>query len=291
MANVLTASKAAYRLTHILNHFAEHHGTPRFPVDVIALAKDAANQFGWDDPISEVQAADINNFEGALFPSEGKCEWLLLYNERMKSEGRIRFTQAHELGHYLLHRRLHDSFTCTESDVLNLETDEANLEAEADSFASTLLMPLDDFRNQLDGTADFDSIGACAERYGVSLTAATLRWLKHTDQHAVLVVHRDGFMRWAFSSEPAARSGAFFKTRRRAIAVPEGSMATDSSISHQRTGIETSARIWFPNAHDDMSLREMKISSADYDSIMTLLILPKGSTVWAPRTEHNKGFS
>lgn len=282
MANDLTASKAAYRFTHILNYFAEHHGTPRFPVDVVALAKDAANQFGWDDPIAEVQAADIRNFEGALFPSEGKREWLLLYNEKMKSEGRIRFTQAHELGHYLLHRRLRDSFTCTESDVVNLETDDATIEAQADSFASTLLMPLDDFRAQMSGPPDFDTIGACAERYGVSLTAAALRWLKHTDKHAVLVVHRDGFMNWAFSSEPAARNGAFFKTRSQTIAVPDGSLAADASTPHERIGIETSARTWFPHAHADMSLREMKITSSEYDSIMTLLILPRGASVWQP---------
>src|SRR6516225_6148907 len=104
MADELTASKAAYRLTRILNLFAEHHGTPRFPVDVVALAKDAANQFRWADPIVKVQAESIKNFEGALIPSEGKREWLLLYNKNLRSKGRIRFTQAHELGHYLLHR-------------------------------------------------------------------------------------------------------------------------------------------------------------------------------------------
>lgn len=282
MANDLTASKAAYRFTHILNYFAEHHGTPRFPVDVVALAKDAANQFGWDDPITEVSAANIRNFEGALYPSEGKREWLLLYNEKIRSQGRIRFTQAHELGHYLLHRHVRDSFTCSESDVINLETDDATIEAQADSFASTLLIPLDDFRAQMAGAADFNALGACAERYGVSLTAAALRWVKHTDKHAVLIVHRDGFMDWAFSSARAAKNGAFFRTRTQTSAVPDGALAADASIPHERAGAEISARTWFPHAPVDLSLQEMKISANEYDSIMTLLILPRGTSVWKP---------
>ena len=191
MADGLTASKAAYKFTHVLDLFAAHHGAPRFPVDVIALAKDAANQFGWSDPISEVRAEDIKRFEGALIPGEGRREWLLLYNHNIKAEGRIRFTQAHELGHYLLHRHAQESFACAEKDVVNLEPDETTIEAQADVFASTLLMPLNDFRAQMSGAADFESIGTCARRYGVSLTAAALRWLRHTDVPAVLVVHRD----------------------------------------------------------------------------------------------------
>ncbi|MBN8886833.1 MAG: ImmA/IrrE family metallo-endopeptidase [Rudaea sp.] len=285
MADELTASKAAYRFTRILNLFAEYHGTPRFPIDIVALAKDAANQFHWSDPITKVQAESIKNFEGALIPSEGRRDWLLLYNSNLKSEGRIRFTQAHELGHYLLHRHQRDSFSCTEGDLINLETDDATIEAQADSFASTLLMPLDDFRGQMNGSADFDCLGACAARYGVSLTATTLRWLKHTEHHAILVVHRDGYMNWAFSSGPALKSGAFFKTRNQTIAIPNDTLAADMGVSHERTGVEIAARKWFPHAPADFSLREMKITSNEYDAVMSLLVLPKGEKVWKPKDE------
>jgi hypothetical protein len=258
----------------------------RFPVDVVALAKDAANQFRWNDPITKVQAEDIKNFEVALIPSEGKREWLLLYNKKLSSQGRIRFTQAHELGHYLLHRHLRDSFNCTEGDLINLETDEATIESQADSFASTILMPLDDFRAQMIGSADFEGLGACAARYGVSLTAATLRWLKHTEHQAVLIVHRDGYMNWAFSSTPAVKNGAFFRTRSETIAVPDGTLAADTSVQHERAGTEVAARAWFPHAPTDLSLREMKITSNEYDAVMSLLVLPRDANVWKPRDEY-----
>jgi hypothetical protein len=282
MAEALTASKAAYKFTHVLNRFAEFHGTDRFPVDVVALAKDAANQFNWNDPITEVQAADIKGFEGALFPDDDKRKWLLLYNHKLKSPGRIRFTQAHELGHYLLHRQQQDSFSCSSKDLINLDTDEKTIEAQADSFASTLLMPLDDFRIQMDGTIDFESLGACADRYGVSLTAAALRWLKDTDKQAVLIVHRDGYVDWAFSSRPALKNGAFFRSRQLPVDIPPGSLAANETVTHDRAGTEIRASTWFPHAPVDLPLREMKITADGYDSIMTLLVLPRGASVWQP---------
>ena len=285
MTDGLTSSKAAYRLTHVLNAVAGAHGMPRFPVDVISLAKESAAIFRFPDPITAVQAADIKSFEGALYADDEKRSWLLLYNNRLKSPGRIRFTQAHELGHYLLHRSLRSSFECSESDMVDLTQDAATLEAQADDFASTVLMPLDDFRSHMGGSSDFEALGACADRYGVSLTAATLRWLKHTDASAVLVVHRDGFLLWAYPSNAAYNGGAFFKTRGNAIAIPHASIAADASIKSDRIGTEIAAEAWFPHAHRDLLIREMKICADQFDYVMTLLVLPRSSDVWKPRAE------
>lgn len=288
MADALTPSTAAYKFTHVLNAFSLAHGTPRFPVDVVALAKDAANQHQWKDPITEVQAADLRNFEGALFPDDDRRRWLLLYNNKLTSPGRIRFTQAHELGHYMLHRQRQDQFSCSTDDVNNRGEDETDIEFQADAFAANLLMPLDDFRTQMDGAADLNALGACAERYGTSLTATILRWLKYTEKKAVLVVHRDGFMDWAFSSKPAARSGAFYKTRHCVNEIPSQSLAADDNVLHERAGSETAARTWFPHAPNGLSLREMKITANEYETVMTLLVLPSGADVWAPRNNWSK---
>jgi Zn-dependent peptidase ImmA (M78 family) len=64
----------------------------------------------------------------------------------LTSPGRIRFTQAHELGHYILHRLECDHFECTDKDMLSSAPGIRNNEAESDLFASCLLMPLDDYR-------------------------------------------------------------------------------------------------------------------------------------------------
>jgi len=106
-----TPQRAAIRLVRIAEAFSAAHGLPRFPIEVQPLALEAANIFGWDDPITAVQAAPIKSFEGALFPDDDRRRWLLLYNESLLSKGRVRFTQAHELGHYILHRMKRDGFS------------------------------------------------------------------------------------------------------------------------------------------------------------------------------------
>jgi hypothetical protein len=246
------------------------------------LALEVGNIFKWQDHIAEVKAENLKTFEGALFPNSDGSKWMLLYNKSIKSPGRIRFTQAHELGHYILHRKLKDNFQCSESDMIDQDQDEVGMESQADSFASTLLMPLDDFRSQLGDQASFEAIQRCADRYGVSLTAATLRWLQYTDQNAVIVVHRDGYMLWAVSSRAARRQGAFFRTRTQTIPVPNGALATNNAVETEHLGQEVDARIWFPHAESGTFLREMKICADHYDFIMTLLVLPRKASVWKP---------
>jgi hypothetical protein len=249
---------------------------------------EAARIFNWDDPIAEVQAAAIHRFEGALYPSEDRRRWLLLYNDQLRSAGRIRFTQAHELGHYILHRLIRDRFECSDTDMIDLVQDEVDIESQADSFASSILMPLDDFRAKLPDAATFESLTTCANRYGVSLTAVTLRWLSYTKQNAVLAVHRDGFMLWAKSSKPAFKAGAFFRTKQQVVAVPAKSLAADPLIDREVSGVEMDARVWFPHAENGLSLREMKISADNYDFVMTLLVLPRSASVWRPRHEDDE---
>jgi hypothetical protein len=277
-----TPTRAAIRITKQLNVFAEYHGTPRFPVNVLELAVEAANLFGWPDPITEVKAASIPGFEGALFADDDKSRWMLLYNQGLTSPGRIRFTQAHELGHYILHRSECDRFECTDKDMLNWSSEERDIEAESDMFASYLLMPLDDYREQIKSAPiSLDMFGHCADRYGVSLTAAILKWLDCTEESAMLIMSKDGFIDWACSSTRARKAGAFFRTRNTApIALPEQSLAANDAITQDRAGKEVAASIWFPKAEEQFSLREMKLRADQYDATLTVLVLPKHAKAW-----------
>jgi len=277
-----TPTRAAIRLTKQLNVFAEYHGTPRFPVDVTALARDAANLFTWNDPITEVTPASIPGFEGALFANDDRTKWMLLYNEKLTSPGRIRFTQAHELGHYILHRLERDSFQCTDKDMLDWFSEQRNIEAESDLFASYLLMPLDDYRVQVQSAPiNLDLFSHCADRYGVSLTAGILKWLEHTEESAVFVMSRDGYIDWARSSQPAMRAGAFFKTKNSApIPLPSKSIAADEQVEQEKSGREIASIVWFPEAEERFQLREMKLRADQYDATLTLLHLPRSAKAW-----------
>lgn len=264
MTELWTPQRAANRLAKLAEVFSAAHGVHRFPVDVPSLALETARIFGWSDPITQVQAANIKGLDGALFPGYGRKEWLLLYNEMVSSPGRVRFTQAHELGHYILHRQARESFQCSDADMLNWSRDDKDIEGQADLFASYLLMPLDDYRKQVTTVVDLELLGHCADRYGVSLTAAILKWLQYTDEKAVLVISKDGFINWAWSSESAAKAGAFFRTRNSVIPVPDSSIAAKSEISHDRTGTLIPASVWFPYASADTPVREMKIYAEQY---------------------------
>ena len=282
MIVVWTPQRAANRMVKLAEVFSIAHGVDRFPVEVPSLALEAARIFGWSDPITQVQAANIKGFDGALLPGDGRKEWLLLYNEAVRSPGRVRFTQAHELGHYILHRQIRESFQCSDADMLNWSKDDKDIEGQADLFASYLLMPLDDYRKQVTATVDLDLLGHCADRYGVSLTAAILKWLQYTDEKAVLVMSNDGLINWAWSSESAAKAGAFFRTRNNVIPVPEGALASQTAVRHDRPGSSIRASIWFPHARADTPLREMKVHSAQY-GILSLLHLPRSADVWPLR--------
>lgn len=191
-------------------------GDDRFPVDVKALAKDYSHQVFPADPITMVKGGDLAGFEGGLYKAPpGKKGWGVIYNSAITSPGRINFTLAHEFGHYLVHRhQFPDGLQCSAEDMAKWDSEYGQVEQQANEFAASLLMPRDDFAKQVSPNSQpsFDELGACAERYGVSLSAATLRWLQFTKKRTLFVVSRDGFVLWARSSPSAFRTGAFIKT-------------------------------------------------------------------------------
>ena len=75
---------------------------PRFPINVRTIALDYSKRFA--DPIAKIAEAEIDSFEGALYPLKKSGRWAILYNPTITSPGRINFTLGHELGHYLNHR-------------------------------------------------------------------------------------------------------------------------------------------------------------------------------------------
>ena len=140
-------------------------GAAEFPVDVMTVAKEISKAKYPDEPITVIKGAQLPGFEGALSPAPaGKTGWGIFYNSAVNSRGRINFTLAHEFGHYLLHRKAYpDGFECSTEDMARWESEFGQRENEANVFAATLLMPLDDFRDQIDSSdrPTFDELGNC----------------------------------------------------------------------------------------------------------------------------------
>ena len=258
-------------------------GTDRFPVPVEDVALEYSQQRFRDAPIAKVQGEDLDGFDGMLAANKKRDKWMILYNSAVSSEGRKRFTVAHEFGHYLLHRHQQEEFACGAGDIETSGEGKGSrdIEKEADDFATTLLMPLDDFRRQVDGeTMSFDLLGHCADRYGVSLTAAAIRWLEIAPKRAVLVASRDDHMLWASSNEAAFKSGAFFATRKNAIELPQSALAHSRNCSGVPQSHDTRAQVWFAREPAEMPITEMTKVAGNYGYTLTLLVMPEAERRW-----------
>lgn len=251
-------------------------GIDRFPVDVQQLALEYTSQCFPDSPITKIQGERIDGFEGMLKANKSKTKWLIVYNDGNGSEGRQRFTVAHEFGHYMVHRELQDEFACHDDEISTGERSKRDIEAEADQFASTLLMPYDDFRRQVNGQPiSFDLIGHCADRYGVSLTAAALRWIDIAPERAILIASRDDHMLWAKSNEDAFKSRAYFATRKNVIELPRTALAHSANAETTVSQQDVRANTWFTNEPVYVRAQELVKSAGQYDYKLTLLLLPQ----------------
>lgn len=270
----------AIRLTQLLNAYQGIHGLPRFPIDVASIAVEFSRQFFPDAPITMVKGVALSKgVEGMLMPApNGSGEWGILYNSSITSRGRQNFTLAHEFGHYLLHRaELTAGRECSGGDMGEWSngrqrTREEIVEAEANTFASYLLMPFDDFRSRIAGrTIDIDTMAALAEHYEVSLTAAILKWLSITGQRAMIVVGKEGFMDWAWSSTALLRSGIYYAARQTTIELPAASLAARGGDPDKaRRGTMHPPGVWLGSDR----VREMTVFSPSNEMTITLLLYP-----------------
>jgi hypothetical protein len=122
-----------------------------------------------------------------------------------QSEGRKRFSIAHELGHYHIpsHQKS-GQLPCSVGDLLVRESDAKIIEWEANDFAAEVLMPRRLFSADASGrTPSFSSVYELAspEWYHVSVTAAAWRFVQTTEDSCALVVVTDGVVEWVARSK------------------------------------------------------------------------------------------
>jgi len=265
----------AIHLSQLVKIFHDAHGLDPFPIKVEPLAREHSRQVFPDAPITMVDGKEFSpKFDGMLMPNPHvPGEWGIVYNKAIRSPGRINFTLAHELGHYLLHRHISPSgIQCGSREMLDWRSELGAIEAQANTFASFLLMPLDDFRRQIAGeTTSLDLMRHLADRYEVSITAAILKWLDMTTQRAMLVVSRSGFIDWARSSDSLTKSGVFYRARQQITPLPEQSLAGGKGLAIGTYAETKHPRGVWPGNED---VQEMTIFSPTNEMTITLLLYP-----------------
>ena len=99
------------------------------------------------------------------------CEKSLIGVNKLHHRNRNRYTLAHELGHYILHKDKNVDLVDT-TFFRNNETD--SIEYMANEFAAKLLMPEDKVRDFVDNQG-IKNIGELAEKFVVSASAMKYR--------------------------------------------------------------------------------------------------------------------
>jgi hypothetical protein len=127
-----------------------------------------------------------------------------------RTEARVRFSVAHELAHYYLHRdsllagRRHNS----QSDFRSRDP----LEQEADEFAAALLMPRELFAQRIQmfrqRVCVLSELCHLAEDvFHTSVTSTVRRYCQCGIEPASMVMSNDGRVKWALASEDMRRLG------------------------------------------------------------------------------------
>jgi Zn-dependent peptidase ImmA (M78 family) len=142
------------------------------------------------------------SFEGMLITNAEKSRGAILVKAKTQPRRR-RFTIAHELGHYLLPWHRQETFSCKSSDIKDsgdgrIKTDGVNIEVEANSFASQLLMPSSAFARIMHdyGNPELIDITDLSNTFDVSFEAAVHRYKSLTEHPVAFVFSYQNIVRY-----------------------------------------------------------------------------------------------
>lgn len=188
--------KEANRLTGFWQKF----GPNIYPLDIDSLIDGAITKSDFRGEI-KVERRLFDSFEGCLVRTHGLEKWTILINEATENKRRQRFTFAHELGHFMCHRYLQDTFEDSEKSLNDFK---GKIEREANVFASWLLMPANLLRAEF-GRQAWSSELLCevGSRFECSLQASALRYVSLSEKPCAFVASRDGMILWTCRSKSA----------------------------------------------------------------------------------------
>ncbi|WP_243549240.1 ImmA/IrrE family metallo-endopeptidase [Priestia megaterium] len=135
------AEQAAFELLKINN-------VQELPVKVKKLAKNFSNlkikTYSWFAKTHDMTLEEVcefaNSDEGCCWYIKSKNKYIILYNDKVENVGRIRWTIAHELGHFMLkHNEMSDKSVYARNSLTEEEYEV--FEKEANCFARNLLAP------------------------------------------------------------------------------------------------------------------------------------------------------
>ncbi|GAB5448201.1 ImmA/IrrE family metallo-endopeptidase [Gymnodinialimonas sp.] len=207
----------------------QQHGPDAYPVDLQQVVDGVINQSSSPDRLN-LSYEHLQSTEGAMLQATvDPHSFAAIVNLGIKNSGRRRFTLAHEIGHFVLHRSLKMNFQCSREMLEDFKT--LGVEREANQFASQLLIPPNRVREYDEKPWNLDTLKEISARFEVSLQAAGLRATQLSQKRRAFVVSVSDFVEWGSSSERLYKQGCFF---RQMMEVPVGSTAFGAEFSADR---------------------------------------------------------
>jgi uncharacterized protein DUF955 len=240
----------------------------RVPVDVF----DIANR----ERIELCPTTGDEDFFGRLEFHPSVNRFLLFYPASYPHDnGRLRYSIAHELGHYYLS---HHQESLRKGNAHSSEPGficQKELEREADEFAAGLLIPKPELDRRL-STRSFMTlreITALATDCQSSVESAAIRYAKFTTDRCVVVVSRFGKIHYSVASDEGRR---FWRSPAFGTPVPPGSLSAAPPLQIQ-DGKEGDILAWSPSSFFRGEVWEEAMRMG-YGTTVTLLALQAKSS-------------
>jgi Zn-dependent peptidase ImmA (M78 family) len=187
-------------------------------------------------------------------------------------DGARRFTIAHEIGHHVLMHPCSGTHSACASARASaaLDTNWRDYEAEANAFASELLMPRHLVAPRCDGEPSLEIPRAIALEFGTSIPASAIRYVQLTGARCAAVYSQRGTIEWA------PKSRGFKETLARGAAIPRGSFAYACARSqdHDDRARALDASVWFSTTKR-IEIVEHSAPVSEAGGVITLLWVPE----------------
>lgn len=136
------------------------------PLDIVKVVKNIFN--------INVYFNDLDRNISGFIERTSASDWAIHVN-KWESLLRQKFTIAHELGHFIMHRDILSSGSHTDS-ILYRDDNNSEIERTASAFAAELLMPKDQFDKYV--KTGYNTIDKLSEKFNLSSSAVRYRAYK-----------------------------------------------------------------------------------------------------------------
>lgn len=252
-------------------------------------AEDVIKQMGFTEaPICPVTIAKRNGIVVEPKPSavEGVSgflmrvgnDFMICYASHIQVDGFIRFTIAHELGHYFLGGHPEhffpngDGIHPSRSGFISSDP----YEKQADQFAAALLMPEPLFRKATRRAgAGFMAIEALAAMFRTSLTSTAIRFARFSEDPVAVVISSSGKVDCCFMSDPL-RDIRGMRWLKKGTPLTRGTATYRFGQDSRRVADAetaegwTSLDLWFDDA-PEIEMKEDVVGLGTYGKTLTVL--------------------